>query len=125
MISSISFTEIAPLMLPSSILKGLSSEIIKVPFFPPPSSNGIMSFSLYQLYFSFDTKMDDFHVGPVALSGEVGYSGEYENPAEALKEDFKRIGAQFEAFGKKLYRDGIEKEYKTKAVSEEQEILAE
>lgn len=53
--------------------------------------------------FEFQTKMDDFRIEPVAISGTVGK----EESFESIGEGFKKIGEQFEAFGKKFYEENI------------------
>lgn len=60
--------------------------------------------------FVFDTKMDDFRVRKVALSGDVGFNSESSSQKEgdaAVEDQLNDMGKHFEAFGKKLYEEVI------------------
>jgi len=60
--------------------------------------------------FAFDTKMDDFRVHQVVLSGDVGFNSGSSSQKEgdpAGDEKLNDMGKYFEAFGKKLYEEVI------------------
>lgn len=58
--------------------------------------------------FSFKTKMDDFHIASLSVRGDVGYEGMKQDAGDGTKIDFRKIGEQFEAFGKQFYKKNIE-----------------
>ena len=53
------------------------------------------------LDFSFKTKMDDFQIASVSLSGNIGKSPGKEGSG------IEGIGKQFEEFGRKFYEEKI------------------
>ncbi|MDP2653229.1 MAG: hypothetical protein Q8Q08_04275 [Candidatus Omnitrophota bacterium] len=54
------------------------------------------------LNFSFKTKMDDFHIEPVSLTGKIEYE---EKPGIPRGEELKEIGKSVEEFGKQFYQE--------------------
>ena len=55
--------------------------------------------------FNFKTKMDDFQVGAISFSGQIGEQPSGESSGST---DYKNLGHQFEEFGKKFYKEKIE-----------------
>lgn len=55
--------------------------------------------------FAFKTKMDNFRVDNVSLSGSIGYGGVTENSGEVTKKDMKDFSKQMKAFGKQFLGD--------------------